>query len=64
MPPSAQQRYDAAEPLLLRALAIQRKVLGDAHPDLRQTRSALAALYRSTRREQAAADLERAAAPH
>jgi tetratricopeptide (TPR) repeat protein len=43
-----QGKYEEAEPLLRQALAIQRSVLGDAHPDLTDTLSNLARLYRST----------------
>ena len=39
------EQYDRAEPLLVEALDIQRKVLGENHPDLAVSMSNLAGLY-------------------
>jgi tetratricopeptide (TPR) repeat protein len=41
-----QRKYDAAEPLLKRALEIKREKLGSDHPDVAATLIQLAELYR------------------
>jgi len=46
----AQSRFDEAEPIYLRVLAIREKVLGPHHDDVLSTLAMLASVYRSTRR--------------
>ena len=46
----AQGRYNEAEPLYLRALAIKEKILSPEHPDVAMTLNNLAALYRNAGR--------------
>jgi tetratricopeptide (TPR) repeat protein len=46
----AQQRYDEAEGLYRRAMAIQEKVLGDDHPDVAHTLTNLSLVYSLQRR--------------
>jgi tetratricopeptide (TPR) repeat protein len=43
----AQHRYQEAEPLLRRLLAIQEKSLGPDHPDVAESLNHLAQVYRS-----------------
>ncbi len=43
----SQGRYTEAEPLLLEALDLTKRLLGDNHPDVALSLNNLAALYRS-----------------
>ena len=45
--PALQGKYDDAEPLYRRALAIQEKTLGGDHPDVAESLNHLAGLLRS-----------------
>src|SRR6266540_5135151 len=52
-----QGRYDEAEPLLKRALAIRERALGSAHPDTATSLNNLAELYRIQGKYEAAEPL-------
>ena len=47
-------RYDEAEPIYKRSLAILEKVLGPQHPDIRAALQGLSALYRAQGRNKEA----------
>jgi tetratricopeptide (TPR) repeat protein len=57
-----QGQYAQAEPLYMRALAIDEKALGADHPDVARDLNNLAALYRAMNRDDAAETLEQRAA--
>ena len=52
-------RYDEAEPIYKRSLAILEKVLGPQHPDIRAVLQGLSALYRAQGRNKEAGRLLR-----
>jgi len=53
--------YAKAEPLYKRALAIFEKALGPNHPDVAQSLGNMATLYRATKRDKEALELEKRA---
>ena len=57
----SQGRYEAAEPLHKRALAIKEKALGPDHPDVATSLNNLAGLYRAQGRYEAAEPLDKRA---
>ena len=58
----AQGKYDQAEPLYKRSLAIREKALGPDHPDVATSLNNLAALYRKTGQVKTAEAMEKRAA--
>jgi tetratricopeptide (TPR) repeat protein len=52
-----QRHYDKAEPLLVKALEGQRRVLGEEHPDTLRSAGALGELYQAQGRDDEAAHL-------
>ncbi len=56
-----QRRYDEAEPLFQRAIAMTEKTLGPDHPQVARTLAGYAALLRATKRKGEAAKLEQRA---
>jgi tetratricopeptide (TPR) repeat protein len=59
---TTQGRYAEAEPLYKRSLAIWEKALGPDHPNVAMSLNNLALLYRATKREKEAQELEARAA--
>jgi tetratricopeptide (TPR) repeat protein len=57
-----QGRYAEAEPFYKRALAIREKAFGPDHPNVAESLSLLAELYRAAKRETEAKELEARAA--
>jgi len=59
---STQKQYTLAESFLKRTLAIRERILGQDHPDVVNTLSQLALVYRQTGREESAESVEKRAA--
>jgi tetratricopeptide (TPR) repeat protein len=59
---STQKQYALAESFLKRTLAIRERILGQDHPDVVNTLSQLALVYRQTGREGSAESVEKRAA--
>ncbi len=58
---SVQRRYDEAEPLFQRAIAMAESTLGAEHPLVARTLAGYAGLLRATKRKSEAAQLEQRA---
>ena len=57
----SQGKYEQAEPLYKRSLAIVEKALGPDHPNVATSLENLATLYRATKRDEEAEKLEQRA---